>query len=157
MAKMLSTLFEEKIIFIYKHPPEIFKEDMEGLFVKTRGFTFVPNITGQFLPPDQFIVYPKITLNGGGCTMRGKVVVEETKTIIRARLSADRIIVYLFWGSFLFGLAFFLDCIFSSHNKKDQAMGFYFSVAAPALLFLLSKLTRLFFKRSFKRYFKLAE
>jgi hypothetical protein len=156
MVKMLSAIFEEEIIFTYKYAPEIFKEDMEGLFVKTRGFTFIPNITGQFLPPDQFIIYPKITLNGGGCTMRGKLVTEDGKTIIRTRLYADRIIVYLFWSSFLFGLVFFLNYIFSSHNKKDQAMGFYFSVAAPVLLFLLSKLTRLFFKRSFTKYFKLA-
>ncbi len=159
MIPLFGSILKERVTYESEYSADELKKDMEAIFLKTKGFHFRPNLAGEFYSENEFLIYPKIELGsaiaGASTTISGQILVNNTKTQVKATITPNPNFRILFWASLVFGLVFYADFFFFSHKKSSKDVAFYFAIAAPAFILALSLISRTLLKRSFINTFKL--
>jgi len=157
----------EEFTFYSHRTPELLVREIQGVFEKTRGFAFSPNLTGEFTSAYSFKAQPKWSLlvinnssTGPAVRMRGEVNPSGSGSAVEIKLSAH-------WTLGLFALfppALALIWVIMVPKDYFQSFSVEDCIAPTALLlflptFALSSawVAKRLFKRNFVRCFNLTK
>ncbi|MEO8589534.1 MAG: hypothetical protein ABI432_09210 [Flavobacteriales bacterium] len=157
----------EEFVFYSDRSPELLVRDIQGVFEKTRGFVFSPNLTGEFTSAYSFKARPKWSLlvinkgtTGPAVRMRGEVNPSGSGSTVEIELSVH-------WTLGLFVLlppAIALVWFIMVPKDRLLPLSSEDSIAPVGLLLFLPSFELLsawvakrLFKRNFVRCFKLTK